>query len=177
MQTVLGQGGTVFRLYFPRIDEEEDSPEEPESGSSVPHGKETILLVEDEPAVRDLSAKILRGKGYTVIEATLPTEAMAIATDSMQIDLLVTDVVMPYMNGRDVADALCDERPDLKVLFVSGYTADKVVQHNVLDADAPFLAKPFSANGLAQKVREVLDGPPERSRPGRASPTTPSEAA
>ena len=151
--------GTTFRIYFPQVHAVAESGEVPEMVTAVPTGKETILVVEDEAVVRDLAARVLRSKGYTVLAAAHPSAALEISQRERNIDLLVTDVVMPQMGGKKLADRLCDMRPGLPVLYVSGYTEDNVVHHGVLDEDIFFLAKPFTPAALAFKVREVLDGP------------------
>ena len=121
-----------------------------------------MLLVEDEDAVRALTREVLRRHGYVVLEARHGLDALRIAEQHQDaIHLMITDVVMPHMSGRDLAIRLTAGRPDMKVLFISGYTDDAVVRHGVLEQDVPFLQKPFSPAALAQRVREVLDsGPP-----------------
>jgi CheY-like chemotaxis protein len=133
-----------------------------------------VLLVEDDEAVRALSEQVLRRSGYTVLVANQGLDALRLcAQHGGRIDLLVTDVVMPELGGRELAERLQVVRPDLKVLFLSGYTDDAVVRHGVLEQEVYFLAKPFSPIVLAQKVREVLDAPPSypsvpaRHLPGR----------
>ena len=121
-------------------------------------GDETILLVEDEAVVRDLILTILQEQGYTMLEAQQGDEALALAQQHpAPIHLLLTDVVMPGMSGRELAEQLQQLRPELKVLFMSGYTDDAVVRHGLLTAQVEFLAKPFSPLGLVAKVRLVLD--------------------
>jgi CheY-like chemotaxis protein len=116
--------------------------------------------VEDEDGVRALTRHILRNCGYAVLEARDGTEAVRLAgKHPEQIDLLVTDVVMPRMSGRELAERLAEMRPGMKVLFVSGYTDDVVVRHGILEAEVAFLQKPFTPTSLAGKVRDVLDGP------------------
>lgn len=159
-----GQGAT-FRIYLPRVDKEVA-----ETGhlaaEAVPSGSETILLVEDEDAVRQLASTILTARGYSVVSASSGAEAIRkAALHSGQIHLLITDVVMPGMNGRELADRLKAVRPDIKVLFVSGYTADVIVNRGVIDFNAAFLAKPFTHELLAAKVREILNaGTSSRTR-------------
>ena len=123
------------------------------------HGTETILLVEDSPVVRAAAARILQRAGYTVLEAPTSRSAVDIAAKKQnRVDLLLTDVVMPDMSGREVAEAFMRLRPDAKVLYMSGYTDDAVVRHGILEAEMSFLQKPYSPATLAAKVREVLDG-------------------
>jgi CheY-like chemotaxis protein len=121
-------------------------------------GTETILLVEDEAGVRSLSKLVLEANGYTLLEAGDGAQALALCQHyAGDIHLLLTDVVMPGMSGRELRDRLAAQRPDMRVLFVSGYTDDAIVHHGALDAGTPFLQKPFSPDDLARKVREVLD--------------------
>jgi len=120
-------------------------------------GSETLLLVEDDEPLRTLAREILLIQGYTVLDATSPSEALRLAdAHPGPIHLLLTDVVMPQMNGRQVADHLLAARPALKVLFMSGYTDAAIVEHGVLEAGTHFLQKPFTPDGLSRKVREVL---------------------
>jgi PAS domain S-box-containing protein len=153
----LGQG-TTFKLYFPRV-MEGIVPES--AGTARPErrdGSETILLVEDEKAVRDLTARMLKQLGYTPLSAASGAEAIEISRSfTGQISLLVTDVVMPQMSGRQVADALVNTRPGLRVLYLSGYTENAVVHHGVLETGVDFLPKPFTREVLGQKIREVLE--------------------
>lgn len=124
----------------------------------MPRGSETVLIVEDDDEVRSLAREILQAFGYRVLEAAHGAEALAAARQHPgPIHLLVTDVVMPGMNGREVAEALARERPDTKTLYLSGYTENAVVHHGVVDARMAFLKKPFTPDTLARKVREVLD--------------------
>ena len=117
-----------------------------------------MLLVEDAELVRNLARDALEIYGYKVLEAASGSAALAISDDyDGQIHLLLTDVVMPGMSGRQTADRLLESRPEMKVLFMSGYTDDAIVHHGVLDADTPFIQKPFPPQFLAQKVRDVLD--------------------
>jgi CheY-like chemotaxis protein len=120
-------------------------------------GTETVLVVEDEQAVRDLTVKMMRQLGYNVLAAAGGDEAIEISrSHTGQISLLLTDVVMPGMSGRQVADALLPARPGLRVLYLSGYTENTVIHHGVLEQGVSFLPKPFSREVLAKKVREVL---------------------
>jgi len=153
-----GQGST-FKIYLPRVEAPaEQAPPPPEVAASA--GNETILLVEDEPAVRDLAQRILRRKGYRVVTAPNGQEALDfVKRHSGPLDLLVTDLVMPQMDGRELAQRLAALRPGLRVLFMSGYTGDTIAQRGVLDPDVAFIEKPFGPEGLARKVREILDAP------------------
>jgi|CXWL01.1.fsa_nt_gi PAS domain S-box-containing protein len=151
------QHGTTFRIYLPRIDEVVTSQPVPTLGE-LPRGEETILLVEDEALLAMLIQETLEACGYRVLVAPRASEAASIAAaHAGAIDLLVTDVVMPGVNGRQVAAAVSALRPGLKVLYISGYTGDVI---GALDAGTAFLAKPFSAEELAHKVRAVLAGDP-----------------
>ena len=150
--------GTRVEIYLPRVDEEvsADSPEETHSHS----GHETILLVEDEASVRELVARILELAGYRVLTASNGPDALQAAAQHVEpIDLLLTDVIMPRLSGRDVAEALLAQRPGLRVLFMSGYTDDAIVHHGVLESGTHFLGKPFSREDLLAKVRAALSEP------------------
>ena len=150
--------GAAFRVYLSRLAEPAAAgaarPLPPKSVA----GSETVLLVEDEEAVRAVACQSLRRLGYTVLEARNGESAAQLAAAQGAIAILVTDVVMPGMNGRALADRLRARRPRLKVLFVSGYADNAVLQDGVLEPGLSFLQKPFTPEGLAQKVREVLDG-------------------
>jgi CheY-like chemotaxis protein len=148
--------GTTFRLYLPAVDER------PEAGVETvrqdPRGGETILLVEDEGGVRELAARSLRSRGYHVLAATDGVDALrTIDGTGVRLDLLLTDVVMPRLGGPELVATLRPRYPDLKVLFMSGYTDDAMVRRGIRDAGAAFLQKPYTPHGLAQKVRDVLD--------------------
>jgi two-component system cell cycle sensor histidine kinase/response regulator CckA len=152
--------GTTFRLYFPCVlaDGTHPVPVPVEARPSL--GSETILLAEDDPSVRRVSRTILSSRGYRVLEAAGPEEALAIAERHHgRIDLLVTDVVMPKMSGRELSARLTAERPGLRVLYVSGYAEQIVVSRGVVAAGVTLLQKPFAPAALAQRVRDVLDGP------------------
>ena len=152
--------GTTFRVYLPRMDGAVPTPHAPDGPAVTGRGSETLLLVEDEPSLRDLAREVLETFGYAVVEAAGPEAALERSrAHPGVIHLLVTDVVMPQMNGRQLAAILREERPDMRVLYMSGYTDDAIVRHGVLDARASFLAKPFTPEGLGRKVREVLDAP------------------
>lgn len=149
--------GTTFKIYLPAVAEQLAPARGPEGGS-VGGGTETILLVEDEDGVRALALLVLQGHGYKVLAAGDGKEALrAVDKHRGPIDMLVTDVVMPGMDGRDLAEALRRRFPQIKVLFSSGYTDDAVVRHGVLHEEVAFLQKPYSPRALGKKVREVLD--------------------
>lgn len=154
--------GTTFRIYLPLIDEAEAGEAEGDLRSgrdtSAVGGAETILLVEDEPALLGLAERVLVRLGYEVLAAGAPDEALERAASYPgAIDLLVTDVVMPGMNGRDLCARLQAMRPRMRCLYMSGYTANVIVHRGVLEPDVRFLAKPFDADALAQAVRSALD--------------------
>ena len=149
--------GTTFKLYFPRVTEAVSAGASEESTLSRQLCSETVMLVEDETQVRELTQRMLKQLGYTVLTAAKGDEAIELSSAHPgAISLLVTDVVMPNMSGKQVADALVVTRPDIKVLFLSGYTDNTVGNHGVLDSNVNFLAKPFSRETLARKIREVL---------------------
>ncbi|HEU4764470.1 MAG TPA: ATP-binding protein, partial [Candidatus Eisenbacteria bacterium] len=152
-----GQGAT-FKVYLP-IDEAGDEPPlvTPQA-RVVPRGWETILAVEDEESLLNLVAEILKDAGYNVIPANGPKEALRVLVEHREaIHMLLTDVVMPGMSGRILADQVLRERPGMRVLYMSGYTDNAIVHHGVLDAGTAFLQKPFTPDALIKKVREVLD--------------------
>jgi PAS domain S-box-containing protein len=150
--------GTTFEVYLPRTDRVAVVEPVAPAPRDV-RGTETVLLVEDDPGVRSAMLSILRSRGYVVLEARNGGEALLACRQHREsIDLLITDVVMPGMNGAKVAERVKEMRPGLKVLFVSGYTDDTVVHHGVLDPGVHLLAKPLTPDAVARKVREVLDG-------------------
>jgi CheY-like chemotaxis protein len=153
-----GQGAT-FKIYLPRVDEPVAPAPAPAETGGMPQGAEVVLLVEDEAAVRLLAARVLQEQGYTVLEAANGPEALRLAEAwaPAAIQLLVTDMVMPQMSGKVVAEQLLMRYPELKVLFISGYTDSAIVHQGRLDAGVAFLHKPFTPARLARKVREVLD--------------------
>jgi len=150
--------GTTFKIYLPRVDEPLEKLRERVEGKEIPRGKETILIVEDEEEVRKLAVRILERQGYKVFEASQGLDAFLIAQEyEGLIHLLVTDVVMPKMGGRELADRIAEICPEIKVLYMSGYTDNAIVHHGVLGEGTEFIQKPFTVEGLARKVREVLD--------------------
>jgi PAS domain S-box-containing protein len=150
--------GTSFKVYLPRIRAEAEA-RGPAQLPAVLRGNETVLLVEDEPAVRVVAKKLLERLGYAVLPAATVAEATAICVGHAgTIHLLLTDVVMPGKNGVVLAAELSARRPDMKVLYMSGYTDNSIGSHGQLDSSAAFLQKPFSADQLARKIRAVLDG-------------------
>jgi CheY-like chemotaxis protein len=149
--------GTTFRLWFPRHQGKAEPASVPASAEPSPRGRDTILVVEDDPANLRLTTRILKSQGYEVLSAARPGEAIARAREHPgEIDLLLTDVVMPEMNGRDLAKNLLSLYPELKRLFMSGYTADVIAHHGVLEEGVNFIQKPFSLDALLARVREVL---------------------
>jgi PAS domain S-box-containing protein len=156
VDTKLGEGST-FRVYLPRITAQSESTAERAAGVT-PTGTETILLAEDDDALRSLGRRILERCGYQVLQAADGEEALRHAREyAGEIDLLVSDVVMPHLGGRQLADSMLAVRPRMRVLFVSGYTDDEVLLHGVVHADVAMLQKPYSLVALAQMVRKVLD--------------------
>lgn len=153
----IGQGTTI-KIYLPRYyaGEAERATEET-SGERQIGGTETILLVEDDARVLELTAAGLRELGYTVLEARNASEALVQIGNGKSVDLLLTDIVMPEMNGRKLADRALELRPDLKVMFMTGFTKNAVVHNGVLDAGVHFLAKPFTLEELSKKIREALE--------------------
>jgi len=150
--------GTTFKIYLPRHATESGRTALMDASQPAARGHETILLVEDEPMILDITTKMLERQGYTVQAAATPGEAIRLAREHVgEIHLLMTDVVMPEMNGRDLAKNLLSLYPNLKRLFMSGYTADVIAHHGVLDEGVQFIQKPFSVQTLAVKVRGVLD--------------------
>ncbi len=150
--------GTTFKVYLPRIDAPVDAPDLSPSGLPAVGGRETLLIVEDDPGVRRVASRVLEERGYDVKVAQDGQAALTLSRAyEGDIDLLVTDLVMPGMPGRELASRLLDERPTLRVLYMSGYTDDVIVRHAVLERGSPYLQKPFTPNTLATKVREALD--------------------
>ena len=150
--------GTTIRIYLPI---HTDSPlwrEEKESEKPSLNRGETILIVEDDPDILELGFYMLESLGYQVLATDSPKEALRLAEEhTSEIDLLITDVVMPGMNGKELALRLLSLRPELKLLYMSGYTADVIAHHGVLDEGVHFLQKPFTSKQLSTKIKKVLD--------------------
>jgi CheY-like chemotaxis protein len=152
--------GTAFKIYLPRTDEPEAAAEAAPPNARALRGSETILVVEDEDVVREFVRKVLTRQGYTTYALSDPIRAIEFAEQhSGAIQLLLTDVVLPNMSGRDMAVQVLQRHPEPRVLYMSGYTDDAIVHHGVLEPGMWFLQKPFSAEALAKRVREVLDAP------------------
>jgi CheY-like chemotaxis protein len=154
--------GTTFSVYLPEVEGAGElaapSPETPRS----PSGSETIMLVEDEESLRKLVQGCLASRGYTILDAGNGEEALKLAQQhDGYISLLLTDVIMPGMSGRELADNLKQSRTDIKILYMSGYTRDLVTQQGILETGSEILQKPFSINALLSRVRDVLDASPQ----------------
>jgi CheY-like chemotaxis protein len=151
--------GTTFTIYLPRFSGDTPRPALPQSAIQEATGREHILIVEDDPTVRTLVAAMLSQCGYTTLAAASGEEALQICADlSVQVDLVVSDLVMPGMDGRDVGRHALELRPGIQLLFMSGYTEHAVLRRNIFEPGIFFLQKPFSHVALARKVREILDG-------------------
>lgn len=150
--------GTTFKIYLPRVDQPVEGTAAEKQPVNVMRGTETILLVEDDPQLRELSSLVLARCGYNVLTASTPEEGLATCeANHNDIRLLVTDVVMPRMNGRQLAERITRICPTIRVLYISGYTDNAIVHYGVLDPGLWFLPKPFTLSSLVAKVREVLD--------------------
>jgi CheY-like chemotaxis protein len=148
--------GTTFRIWWPRVEQPKGTVGSPAAPRPAP-GSETILVVEDRGDVRGLVVAILQKNGYRVLSAPSAEEALSVAESSPHIDLLLSDVVMPGMNGRDLAAALTARDPQLKVILMSGYAADVVKTENLADEGIAFMQKPLIGDILTAKIRQVLD--------------------
>jgi PAS domain S-box-containing protein len=158
-----GQGST-FKIYLPRSVADKDTEKAVPDKKAAAGGTETILLVEDEPSILRMTRMMLERKGYTVLPAATPTEAVEKAKNhSGPIDMLMTDVIMPEMNGRDLAGQITDLYPDIRLLFMSGYTANVIAHHGVLDDGVAFIQKPFSMVDMTEKVRAILDSASDKN--------------
>jgi CheY-like chemotaxis protein len=151
--------GTTFKVYLPRVDEPlEEKKKRKLSEGELPRGGETVLAVEDNKDVRRMAAQILRRQGYRVLEAANGGEALLVCEKlKEEIHLLLTDVVMPGMSGQELAQRLSFLRPEMKILYMSGYSDDSIVSYGILNEKVDFIPKPFSLEALVNRVREVLD--------------------
>jgi CheY-like chemotaxis protein len=172
--------GTNVEIYLPRVAEAAEKPTAEVTRPPYAQGMETVLLVEDEDLVRRVVASILRKKGYTVLEARNGQEALSLCAHTQgQIDLLITDVIMPEMNGRQLANRITQKHPEMAVLYMSGYSEDIVAHRGILEAGIDFIDKAHVSSHLARKVRQVLSGrrknseadPPLQPSPAPASLT------
>ena len=151
--------GTTFRIYLPRVADPADSPRVDKHAQAAAGGSETVLLVEDEESVRELVRETLKTRGYRVIEASDGIAGMRVSEEYQgNIEILITDVVMPGMSGRELAKRVAAARPNIRVLYLSGYTEDAIIHEGALEPGTGFLQKPFTLQVLARKVREVLQG-------------------
>jgi PAS domain S-box-containing protein len=152
--------GTTFKIYLPQVEPPPKIPVQRLDSPDLPRGTETILLVEDDPALRDMAAALLRRLGYAVLTAANGVEALSLKQqrDTGHVDLLLTDVVMPHMSGKELADRVRVLYPLTKILFTSAYTENAIIQQGVLDKGVALLQKPFTPSALAHKLREMLDG-------------------
>ncbi len=148
--------GTTFKIYIPKVSEEDETAEEPKE-APVAHGAGMILLVEDDEMVREITKDILEEIGYTVLTVDTPQEAVALCENrGTLVDLLLTDVVMPEMSGKELGDRIAAIRPGIKVLFMSGYTSDVIAHRGVLEKGVHFIQKPFRVKDLARKIHELI---------------------
>jgi two-component system cell cycle sensor histidine kinase/response regulator CckA len=160
VESELGQG-TTFRIYLPRVEEALDFAASPCQGEALAHGTETVLVVEDEPSLRQLVRSVLGGQGYEVLTASNGQDALQVAQAHVgsPIRLVVTDVIMPLMGGREMAERMKATYPGLKILFTSGYSDNSIAHQGLLATGMEFLAKPYTPALLVRKVRELLDPP------------------
>jgi two-component system cell cycle sensor histidine kinase/response regulator CckA len=172
--------GTTFKIYFPQIEQPLDVAVTPTQTGPMPRGTETLLIVEDEPSVRHLACGALQAQGYQVLSATNGQDGLRVAREhkGSPISLVVTDVIMPQMGGKVMAEWLKTTYPHLTILFTSGYTDDAIADHGVLDLGVAFLPKPYTLATLSRKVRELLDNgvvphgePEEGTSPAGAAPS------
>jgi two-component system, cell cycle sensor histidine kinase and response regulator CckA len=152
--------GTTFQVFLPRMTNPASADAASPGAQPIPRGSEAVLVVEDDAEVRALASYTLESLGYEVVQTACGKDALAVArARNDPFDLLLTDVVMPGLNGRQVADLITSIHPHCRVLYTSGYTDDAIVRHGVLDEGIAFLAKPYTPLVLGRKVRDVLDGP------------------
>jgi len=160
--------GTTFKVYLPMAEEKAEVGQSDVSPAATRRGSETILLVEDEDGVRTLIKQLLQRQGYVVIETRHGGEAMVeCERHRSPIHLLLTDVVLTQMNGRELAQKLLPMRPEMRVLFMSGYSEEAIAHHGVLNPGTEFLQKPFTTEALIRKVREMLDAPQHAAAAGK----------
>jgi CheY-like chemotaxis protein len=157
VESTPGQG-TTFHVHLPRTATAPEEEAADEAAHALISGQETVLIVEDEEAILNIGQRVLELLGYVVLTASTPSRALEVATTHPEtIHLLVTDVILPEMNGRDLAQQLLALRPEMKCLYMSGYTAEVITHQGILYDGVHFLQKPFSPRTLAEKVRNVLD--------------------
>jgi CheY-like chemotaxis protein len=157
MDSVQGKG-TTFKIYLPRVNEPLEEMKKEVLKEELPHGNETILIVEDEEEVRQLISKMLERQGYAILETSNGEEALlACGRCEGSIHLMLVDVIMPGMSGSELVKALKPLYPEIKILYMSGYTDDAIARHGVLEKGVNYIQKPFTLEGLARKIREVLD--------------------
>jgi len=158
VQSELGKG-TTFKIYFPRVEQPVDEVTQRAQHKGLPSGVETLLVVEDEPSVRHLARRILAAQGYQVLTASNGQDGLHVARDhkGSPIRLVITDVIMPLMGGKVMAEWLKATYPDIKVLFTSGYTDDAVAKNSFFEPGMAFLSKPYTPATLVRKVRAMLD--------------------
>jgi CheY-like chemotaxis protein/two-component sensor histidine kinase len=164
VQSEFGKG-TTFKIYFPRVEQPVDAATQRLQTKALPRGTETLLVVEDEPSVRHLARRVLAAQGYEVLTASNGQDGLHVARDHKgpPIRLVITDVIMPLMGGKVMAEWLKATYPDLKVLFTSGYTDDAVAKNSFFEPGMAFLSKPYTPATLARKVRAMLDDQPDTS--------------
>jgi CheY-like chemotaxis protein len=156
--------GTTFKVFLPEDKSEIKTPEVQEFENCQPEYDKMILMVEDEPAILKMGVQMLETLGYKVLAASSPTLALdMLEKDDLEIGLLLTDVIMPEMNGRELAEKVKQKIPDVRVLYMSGYTADVIANRGIIDADVNFIAKPFSLQKLGVAIRKVLEAKADKS--------------
>jgi CheY-like chemotaxis protein len=158
VESEVGKGAS-FKIYFPRVEQPLDVAATSVQTGPLPRGTETLLVVEDEPAMKHLAAGVLKAQGYTVLHANNGQDALKVAHEhkGSPIRLVVSDVIMPRMGGKVMAEWLKTSYPDIKILFTSGYTDDAIAHHGVLETGVEFLSKPYTPATLTRKVRKMLD--------------------
>ena len=155
--------GTTFKIYLPRVFEEHETVRSSPSLPDDLRGTETIVVVEDDDALRRMAVEALQLFGFRVLQAASAEDAMTLLDKSGRVDLMLTDIVMPHMSGRELARQLGPRRPDMKVVFMSGYAEQAAVRHGLIDANQPFISKPFTPEALVRKLRAILDANPGTS--------------